>query len=186
MIYLRGGDPITMALNELDRVNRGSCKQRPNAAGFPIDVSETKDKYTVSCDLPGVNKDDVKLDLEQRTLSISIVQPQKQKTEAAKDKKQDDTQDVDEASAPSSPTHEAKESDDHAETKQEAAPTEPAQAKRQATTFLLRERTAPRGGRKLEFESELDAEHISATFTNGVLEISVPKKQPVVHKISIA
>ncbi|GBG29039.1 Small heat shock protein hspG12 [Hondaea fermentalgiana] len=186
MIYLRGGDPLTMALNELERVNRGSCKQRPNAAGFPIDVSETKDKYLVSCDLPGVSKDDVKLDLEQRTLSISIAQPKKAETEAVKDKKQDDTQDGNETSAPSSPTDEAKQSHDHAETKEEAAPAEPAPAKRQATAFLLRERTAPRGSRKLEFESELDIEHISATFTNGVLQISVPKKQPVVHKIAIA
>lgn len=39
---------------------------------FKIDVSENEKEYTVEAELPGINKDDIRLDLEDGQLSISI------------------------------------------------------------------------------------------------------------------
>ncbi len=46
---------------------QGACRDT-----FKIDVSENEKEYTVEAELPGINKDDIRLDFADGQLSISI------------------------------------------------------------------------------------------------------------------
>lgn len=59
---------------------------RPSEAiafgGFPVDLSETDKEYVVRAELPGVNKEDIKIYCEGNQVSISAEKKQMKKVEA--------------------------------------------------------------------------------------------------------
>lgn len=95
---------------------------------FPaIDVAEDKDKFTIKADLPGLNKEDIKLSLEDGILSIE------------------------------------------GERKQANKNTE--------TQYYRLERAYGRFVRNINLGAYVDADSVSASYNNGVLEIVVTKSE---------
>src|SRR4051812_17045439 len=81
-------DPIEAAQREFDSMlgrwlganNGGSAL----AAPFAVDVREDADHLWVDADLPGFNKDDVEITLENQTLTITAEKKEEKKEDSAK------------------------------------------------------------------------------------------------------
>lgn len=66
----------------------GALTQRSESTGIrgiPLDVVETDKSFTVKADVPGVKKEDIKLNVDGDVLSLSV-----QKSESKEDKKEDE------------------------------------------------------------------------------------------------
>jgi HSP20 family protein len=64
--------------NGIDELLRGF---EPRAATTPLDIYEHDDRFEVWLDVPGVNKEDIKLSLEGETLRIQGERPARAETE---------------------------------------------------------------------------------------------------------
>ena len=117
--------------NYLDNVERsfwdGSIS---NMAQFRCDVQDKGDSYLLEAELPGFQKDEIKIGVEGDTLTLSAVHKEKTEEEKAKD-----------------------------------------------GTYLRRERSTSSYEQKLDI-SNVDASGLHAVYENGVLTLTMPKKQP--------
>ena len=95
--------------------------------GFRTDVTDTGDAYKLEAELPGFNKDDIKIDIEDDCLTISA--------ERSMENKEEDKQ-----------------------------------------NFVKRERYYGSFSRSFDI-SGIDADAIEASYTDGVLTLTMPKKQ---------
>ncbi len=69
--------------NRPNRGRRGSRgpfphrhEERRGGAGFPADVIEKDDRYEIRAELAGVKKDDIKVELEEKTIFITATKRQ--------------------------------------------------------------------------------------------------------------
>ena len=92
-----------------------------------VDIHETEDSYVVKADLPGMNKDDIKVDLRDNTLTISGEKKFEEK--ASKD------------------------------------------------NYIRMERAYGTFVRSFTLPPNVDAQKIQAKFKDGVLELTLPKKE---------
>lgn len=46
----------------------------PFLNGFPVDVQDREEKYIITAKLPGINKDQIKIDIFQRSVAITVQQ----------------------------------------------------------------------------------------------------------------
>ena len=107
-------------------------------AGFRVDVRETADSYLVHADLPGVNKDQIQVEVDGNQVTIRA---------------------------------EAKQSTEQKE----------------GQRVLRAERFVGQFARSFVLGSELDDEKANAKYENGVLEVTLPKKQqPAAKRLTIA
>lgn len=126
---------------------RGLFDQQPAAgngngarqpAGFRVDVRETSDAYTVYADLPGVNKDQIAVEIDGNQVTI------------------------------------------RAEARQQVE-------QKEGQRVLRAERFVGQFARSFVLGSELDDEKANAKYENGVLEVTLPKKQqPAAKRLTIA
>lgn len=106
-------------------------------AGFRVDVRESSDSYLVHADLPGVNKDQIQVEVDGNQVTIRA---------------------------------EAK-----AQTEQ-----------KEGQRVLRAERFVGQFARTFVLGSELDDEKASARYENGVLELTLPKKQqPAAKRLTV-
>lgn len=98
------------------------------------DVYEKDDKFFIEADMPGFNKEDIKIEINKGTISISA----EKKYEEHEDKK-----------------------------------------------YLCRERKYYGKYERSFFLGDVEEENIEATFNNGILNISIPKKQQQNNKRTI-
>ncbi len=70
---------INELFNEMSKAFEGISKKVKNP--ILIDVIKNEDSYSVLASLPGVNKEDVKLSVENQTLTISVEQKNAEETE---------------------------------------------------------------------------------------------------------
>ena len=101
-----------------------------NMAQFRCDVQDKGDSYLLEAELPGFQKDEIKIGVEGDTLTLSAVHKEKTEEEKAKD-----------------------------------------------GTYLRRERSTSSYEQKLDI-SNVDASGLHAVYENGVLTLTMPKKQP--------
>ncbi len=113
------------------------------------DLRDTGDSYVLEADMPGFRKEEIKLSLEGDVLTIAAEHTAEKKTESA-----------------------PKEGE---VTIENAAPQAEAPAKK--GTYLQRERSFCKYLQRLDI-SNVDAEHMDAAYENGVLILTMPKKQP--------
>ena len=99
------------------------------------DIKETDTEYVVEAELPGVNKEDIKVDIDDGVLTIS--------TEMNGEKKED------------------------------------------KNNYVRRERYTGSYVRQYAFEN-VDEDKISAKYNNGVLEVTLPKKEKTETKKGIS
>ena len=59
-------------LDSSDIFEKRYCPSRPRQVNMPMDVKETEKTYHIAVDLPGINKEDVKLAIEDQKLTISF------------------------------------------------------------------------------------------------------------------
>lgn len=121
-------DPFAQVFPELFR---GMLAPASSESGQPleirIDVSETETEYTVAAEIPGVEKDDIQVQIDGNRVSIS------------------------------------------AEVNKESEA-------REGERVLRRERYRGSVARSFALAVEIDEEHASAGYDNGVLKLTLPKK----------
>jgi len=114
-----------------------------------IDVSESERGYVVTLDVPGVTREDVKVSIDGRRVSIvaeAAVAPAATEAPAA-----------------------------------DAA----AEAARPAERVILRERAAASFARSFTLQSEIDQAASQAKLDNGVLTLTLAKRDPVSTRLSV-
>ena len=100
----------------------------PSVSWMPrVEISEHSDNYMLSVELPGIDKQDVHVEVENNTLTIS-------------GDKQSDVENKDQ-------------------------------------NYHLRERTYGKFSRSFELPARIEANNIEAKYTNGVLNLSIPKAE---------
>ena len=115
-----------------------------------IDVSESDRGYVVTLDVPGVTREDVKVSIDGRRVSI-----------------------VAEARVAEAPAAEA------------TAAAETAEAPKSADRVILRERAFASNARSFTLQSEIDQASSQAKLDNGVLTLTLVKRDPVATQISV-
>ena len=115
-----------------------------------IDVSESDRGYVVTLDVPGVTREDVKVSIDGRRVSIAA-----------------------EARAAEAPAAEA------------TAAAETAEAPKSAERVILRERAFASYARSFTLQSEIDQASSQAKLDNGVLTLTLVKRDPVATQISV-
>ena len=78
--HIRGAasfDPFRM----LDEMDRRFMSSVPAVSAFRTDVLDTGDAFKLECELPGFNKEDIKLDIENDCLTISAERKAETKSE---------------------------------------------------------------------------------------------------------
>jgi HSP20 family protein len=113
-----------------------------------IDVSESDRGYVVTLDVPGVTREDVKVSIDGRRVSIVA--------EARADE-----------AAPAAPAADATD------------------APKSADRVILRERAVPSYARSFTLQSEIDQATSQAKLDNGVLTLTLVKRDPVSTRISV-
>ena len=114
-----------------------------------IDVSESDRGYIVTLDVPGVSREDVKVSIDGRRVSI-----------------------VAEARSAEAPAA-------------ETAATETAEAPKATDRVILRERAFASYARSFTLQSEIDQTSSQAKLDNGVLTLTLVKRDPVATQISV-
>ena len=134
-----------------------------------VDVLETKNAYTISMDLPGMTEKDVDISLKEGILTIASV------SHTVAEGNSENTENKEVA--------EAKEGDNAEDNNAEDTSAE------DKPIYLIRERHAMSFARSFKLPRDTDHSAISASFKNGVLEVSIPRKeaeQPKRIAISVA
>ena len=128
---------------EIDRLFSNSLGTYDSAnppARFPVEVDEDKANAYVRAELPGVNRDDIKLEIVDGTLTISA------------------TRKIAALATSGAPA---------------------AEGDTPATSFAL--------SRAVTLGEEIEADKVSAAYENGVLTVTLPKREPVQpKKITVA
>ena len=116
---------------EMDNMERSFFGNTNLVSAFRTDVSDTGDAYKLEAELPGFNKDDIKIDIENDCLTISA----ERKLETNEDDKK--------------------------------------------KNFVKRERFYGSYSRSFDVTG-IDVDHIEASYTDGVLTLTLPKRPELV------
>lgn len=120
------------------RLSAGAGNGARQPAGFRVDVRETADSYLVHADLPGVNKEQIHVEIDGNQVTI------------------------------------------RAEAKQQVE-------QKEGQRVLRAERFVGQFARSFVLGSELDEDKSVARYENGVLEVTLPKKQqPAAKRLTIS
>ncbi len=114
-----------------DNFERNFFGGSSNLSTFRTDIRDEGDKFVMEAELPGFNKEDIKLDVKDGILTVSA---QHTSNNDEKDKK---------------------------------------------GNYIRRERRYGSFARSFDI-SGIDQEHITASYADGVLQLTLPKEQPVV------
>ena len=78
MTYVKFNQPALKTLDSfLDNLFNEMPSTRSNGNNFPpVNISETKDQYELEFNVPGRNKEDFKINVEENTLTISFEKKQ--------------------------------------------------------------------------------------------------------------
>lgn len=117
-----------------------------SAVSPSVDISETKDAYTIEMDLPGKTESDINIELDRNVLTISSVKEVEKETSDTENKDSEESNEA--AEKPEAPV----------------------------TKWLLKERSTSRFARRFTLPEDIDSENIAASFKNGVLNVIVPRK----------
>ena len=111
------------------------------------DIRDTGDSYVLEADMPGFQKEEIKLSLEGDVLTIAAEHTAEKQNEEAPEKDG------------------------------ESGETKTAEQPESKGTYLQRERSFCKYLQRLDI-SNVDVDHIDAAYENGVLTLTLPKKQP--------
>jgi HSP20 family protein len=142
----------------LDRLFDGALDQffaQPAADSTPvrrpaIDVAESDTSYVVTLDVPGVTREDVKVSIDGRRVSIVAEAP------------------AGEAAAPAAD-----------------ATADAATAPKPTDRLILRERGFASYARSFTLQSEIDQTTSQAKLDNGVLTLTLAKRNPVSSRLTV-
>lgn len=158
---LVGDLPNTMRRNPfeeleemLNRVSRQVEEGMASGTGFPVpgsiavDVADYDEEYVVTADLPGYETDDIELTLSEGTLRL----------EAERERESVSTSDPE------------LESDSESDTELDVE-----RSPSTENRYLRRERTHRSVSRRIRLPEPVEENEVSASYTNGVLTVTLPK-----------
>jgi HSP20 family protein len=125
-------DPFR-GLDDMLRLPRGFVRGVPEEPQIRMDVAEDDKTYRVTAEIPGVNKEDIKISIDGRQVSIS------------------------------------------AEVKRE-------KEEKKGETVIRSERYYGSQYRSFTLQGDIDEGKADAKYENGVLELTLPKKEPATAK----
>jgi HSP20 family protein len=150
----------------LDSVFADSRRAQAAAAQPALDVVESQDAYTASIDLPGIARDEVKVSIDGR--KVTVVAETKPAAVAA--------------DANAQPVAEG----ETAVTAAEVQPSVPAVAEADAIRVVWRERASRKFSRTFTLPVAIDEAASSAKLDNGVLTLTLTKKAlPVAAQLTV-
>ena len=129
---------------------------------MPMDFRDAGDRYMLSVELPGVDKDDVKIRMDDDILTLKV---------EGREEKGDYDESID-----SSDPRRANESGDSSHLRRGIS--SESVGSEEEENFLMRERSTHNCERCLRLPSEVIADDIKARMENGVLSITIPKVVP--------
>jgi HSP20 family protein len=132
-----------------------------------LDVAETDTAYTVTMEVPGVKKSDLKVTVEDRRVSIKAISSEGAEVAAA-------------ATAATLGNGENVAADAAADAATQATAAHERGPRRAPNRVLHRERTAARYERSFTLPAEVDAALASAKLEDGVLVLELPKRSAAV------
>lgn len=132
-------------------LNAGYCGNYNTSYVPKVDIKQEKNAYNLEMDLPGRAENDIDVQVDKDVLTISSKKEEKveEKSEDAKNAKSDKKENKNEKTE-----------------------------KAEEPKWLLRERTVSEFSRSFSLPEDADCENISASFKNGVLNVSIPRKAP--------
>lgn len=138
MRYSKPNDPLSKNFSDImDEFFNDAVRSRRDSFVPSIDISETEDQFVITAELPGMDKDDIDINLENKRLTISGERSIKKEEDGKK-------------------------------------------FHRVETQYGSFERS-------FQLPDNVDEESISATYENGMLDISIDKnEQEVKKKIEIS
>ncbi len=149
-------DFLNSLFNDMDGFYYGEGR---NGCAPKTDVMETKSAYTLKMDLPGRTENDVDIQLDRNTLTISS-----KKTEKIAEK------------CGSGKEIESKEKAENKCEKNEKS-SEDKNAEEEKPRMILYERKMVSFSRSFSLPEDVDYDGISASFKNGVLTVVLPRKK---------
>lgn len=176
-------EDVEELLNRLSRqVEEGMARGSsvPSPSSVAVDVADHDDEYVVTADLPGYEIDDIDLRLADGTLRIEAEREESREfgsddsdadagfddseTDASFEDDEGDTNaGFDDSEADAS-------FDDGGESESSVVATDD-----RPTRYLRRERTSQSVSRRLRLPDPIDEEAVSASHSNGVLTVTLPK-----------
>lgn len=85
MRYSKPKDPLSKNFSDImDEFFNDAVRSRRDSFVPSIDISETDDKFVITAELPGMNKDNIDINLENNRLSISGERSLKKEEEGKK------------------------------------------------------------------------------------------------------
>jgi HSP20 family protein len=127
--------------------------QLPSLLSMSLDVNASDDAYTISCDLPGVEKQSIDIEADKSTSTLTIKAEKKQEVTEA------------EPTPSTSTTTQGQELSKISETGTAV----------RRPRVLRSERMYGMVQRSLRLANDADLDHISAKYENGVLKLTVPR-----------
>ncbi|WP_276255317.1 Hsp20/alpha crystallin family protein [Halomontanus rarus] len=152
----------------LDRVSRQVEEGMASGTGFPVpgsiavDVADHDEEYVVTADLPGYEIDDIELTLSEGTLRL----------EAERERESVSTSDPELESETGSEPDSDSESDTGTGTGTEV---DVESTPKTENRYLRRERTHRSVSRRIRLPEPVEENEVSASYTNGVLTVTLPK-----------
>lgn len=124
------------------------AEQRTRHMPIPMDIDETEEAYVVTLDVPGISLDSIEIEFHEDTLSIGGSRP---------DPKNGTTSAVENGNDEG---------------------TQDGESEAISRTARRRERLFGKFGRKVRLPHPIEQEDVSASLTDGVLMITLPKADP--------
>jgi HSP20 family molecular chaperone IbpA len=134
----------------------------------PSDLIEHKDQFEVHCEIPGFNKDDIHIDLNDQTLNIRGT------FEAKTETRSEDTSTPDASNDQSSSKDVVRKEEDQQQLVQNAAP-----------RYWSTERQTKSFSRSFGFPTPVKPEGITANYKDGILIVKVPKAENTTKRILV-
>ncbi|KYQ91527.1 heat shock protein Hsp20 domain-containing protein [Tieghemostelium lacteum] len=154
-------------------------------------IIEQADSYIIEIELAGVNKQDIKIDIEKSNLIISGENKRKSSFFANTDKNTSSNNKITESDKPTIEDFEEVEGTNNTYNKQLVKPSSEEEKPQQEKPtskhqYLTREIESGKFKKVISIKNQyLDLDNINANFENGILSIKLLKKDPVSLKVNI-
>jgi len=183
----QASDPYELARNDFNTMlsrlfSDNGDNALPSLSNFGVDIREENDRIIIEADLPGFQKDDVEITLEDGILTIMAERreevdepadggngnrPDQSQPQATAQGQQQSTQQTGQSRQPQTQDQQSQQNQQQSQR----------QRRQEQGQYLLRERRIQRVVRSFTLPANVDEENVEARMENGVLTIILQKRE---------